>query len=63
MSPETVLKKGYAAVRRTEDSKFIKSAKELKVNDAIEISFADDWSNATINSIQEGKKWMDSKKN
>jgi exodeoxyribonuclease VII large subunit len=64
VSPEKIFKRGYAAIKQAgKTEKFIKSAKELEAQDDILINFAEDWAEAAITTLGEGKKWLDSKKN
>ena len=48
LSPDGVLKRGYAVVRRSSDKAIIKKAAELATKDNVEISFGDGSRSATI---------------
>jgi len=48
LSPDNVLKRGYAVVRRKADQSIVKQAASLKSSDGVEISFADGKRDATI---------------
>ena len=48
LSPDGVLKRGYAVVRRSSDKVIIKKAAELAAKDNVEISFGDGSRSATI---------------
>ena len=48
LSPDGVLKRGYAVVRRSSDKVIIKKAAELATKDNVEISFGDGSRSATI---------------